>query len=278
VPSTRPARTGAMTPARPAGDEGLAIVGVTKRFDSAAGSVLALEPVDLDFSRGRFVTLIGPSGCGKSTLLRIIAGLIEPDEGSISIFGEGVHRALENKHIGLVPQSLALLPWRSVLDNVRLAIEINPRAGAPGRDPVEILRAFGLGEYLDYLPAQLSGGMRQRIAIARAFAIEPALLLMDEPFASLDELSREVLRRELLELWSTLRTTVIFVTHSVAEAVLLSDEVVVMSAAPGRVVERIEVPLERPRADLIELSDEFREIERRVRVALREGGGEGRDR
>ena len=249
--------------------DGLAVVGVTKHFSTPNGWILALQPIDLEFERGSFVTLIGPSGCGKSTLLRIIAGLLAPDEGSVSIFGESVERARENKHIGLVPQSLALLPWRNVLENVRLAIEINPRANRPARDPVEILEAFGLGDYLHYLPAQLSGGMRQRVAIARAFALEPPLLLMDEPFAALDELTREVLRHELLELWQSTRTTVLFVTHSVTEAVLLSDEVVVMSPAPGRIRARVAVDLPRPRPDLIELSDRFRELERTVRLELR---------
>jgi NitT/TauT family transport system ATP-binding protein len=230
---------------------------------------VALDPLDLDVERGSFVTLIGPSGCGKSTLLRIIAGLSPADAGTVSIFGESVERSRRTKSIGFVPQSLALLPWRSVLENVDLAREINKGANRSTRSAVEILSTFGLGEYLDYLPAQLSGGMRQRVAIARAFALEPALLLMDEPFAALDELTRELLRHELLELWQSTGTTVLFVTHSVTEAVLLSDEVVVMSPSPGRIRARIAIDLERPRGELIELSEPFRAYEREVRVALR---------
>jgi NitT/TauT family transport system ATP-binding protein len=223
----------------------------------------------MEARQGSFVTLIGPSGCGKSTLLRIVGGLTLADSGSVSIFGESIERARANKRIGFVPQSLALLPWRTVLQNVRLGLELNRRAQRPTRDPVDILTAFGLGDHLDYLPGQLSGGMRQRVAIARAFAIEPALLLMDEPFAALDELTREVMRVELLELWRTSLTTVLFVTHSVTEAVMLSDEIVVMSPVPGRIQARIQVDLERPRSGLVQMSDAFRELERRVRSALR---------
>lgn len=249
--------------------DGVVVLGVAKRYNSSRGPVDALEPLDLDIARGSFVTLIGPSGCGKSTLLRIIAGLSPADAGTISIFGESVERARRNKNIGFVPQSLALLPWRSVLENVELALEINKSANRSTRSAVEILSAFGLGDYLSYLPAQLSRGMRQRVAIARAFALEPALLLMDEPFAALDELTRELLRHELLELWQSTGTTVLFVTHSVTEAVLLSDEVVVMSPSPGRIQARVAIDLKRPRGDLIELSEPFRALEREVRVALR---------
>jgi NitT/TauT family transport system ATP-binding protein len=255
-----------------AGDGGLILAGVSKHFAGPAGTVHALEPLDLDVPRGSFVTLIGPSGCGKTTVLRIVAGLLEADAGEVSIFGEPVEGARRAKHIGFVPQSLGLLPWRSVLDNVRLPLEVNRSANRPARDPVEILSAFGLGDFLDFRPAELSGGMRQRVAIARAFAFEPAVLLMDEPFAALDELTREVLRHELLRLWQSARTTVLFVTHSVAEAVLLSDEVLVMSPAPGRIRARIAIDLPRPRGDLIELTDAFHDLERSVRLALRGQG------
>ena len=204
---------------------GLAISGVSRTYDTDDGPVAALGPVELHVPQGRFVTLIGPSGCGKSTLLRILAGIDRPDQGSISIFGESVEHARRAKLIGFVPQALALLPWRTVLENARLPLELN-RSGAatrrqPARGPSEVLRALGLGDVLDRRPAELSGGMRQRVAIARAFVSEPALLLMDEPFSALDELTSEVLRRELLQLWHSTRTTVVFVSHSVSEAVLL---------------------------------------------------------
>jgi NitT/TauT family transport system ATP-binding protein len=254
-------------------DSGLVLDSVTKSYDGA--KLPALGRISLDIPHGQFVTIIGPSGCGKSTLLRIIAGLERQDEGAVSIFGESVDRAQENKHIGYVPQSLALLAWRSVLDNVRLPLQIGKRAAIRegARDPVEILRAFGLGDVLERLPSELSGGMRQRVAIARAFALSPAVLLMDEPFSSLDEITSEVLRHELLALWQNNRTTVVFVTHSVTEAVLLSDTVVVMSPAPGEIREIVSVNLPRPRNDLVELTDAFHELEGRVRLALRSTGG-----
>jgi NitT/TauT family transport system ATP-binding protein len=254
-------------------DAGLVISGVSKTYRSDNGVVPALEPVSLRVPRGHFVTLIGPSGCGKSTLLHMVAGLDRPDEGEISIFGESVDHARRAKHIGYVPQSLALLPWRTVLENARLPLELNRTAGmqrpVPRRDPTEVLAALGLGGVLHRYPAQLSGGMRQRVAIARAFVHEPAVLLMDEPFSSLDELTSEVLRRELVELWQSKRTTVLFVSHSVSEAVLLSDEVVVMTHSPGTVAAVVEVTLERPRGNLIEVTEAFRQVEREVRVALR---------
>lgn len=240
--------------------------------------MLALSSADLEVGRGKFVTLIGRSGCGKSTLLHLVAGIDQPDEGEISIFGESVERARQAKHIGYVPQSLALLPWRTVLDNVRLPLQLNrstmPASGAqPERDPVEVLTLLGLGSAVHRYPAQLSGGMRQRVAIARALVHQPAVLLMDEPFSALDELTSEVLRHELLTVWQARETTVLFVSHSISEAVLLSDQVVVMTPAPGRVATTIDVTLERPRGNLIEVSAQFREVEREVRLAL-QGLGE----
>lgn len=252
---------------------GLVIDAVTKTYASA--DIPAIKDVTLNIAPGEFATIIGPSGCGKSTLLRILAGLDREDRGSVSIFGESVDRARENKHIGYVPQSLALLPWRNVIDNVRLPLQIGRRGDvrAPSRDPEEILRAFGLGNVLDRFPGELSGGMRQRVAIARVFALSPAVLLMDEPFSSLDEITSEMLRHELLTLWQSNLTTVVFVTHSVSEAVLLSDEVIVMSPAPGVIREVIPIDLPRPRNNLVELTDAFHDLETRVRLALRSTGG-----
>jgi NitT/TauT family transport system ATP-binding protein len=252
---------------------GLVVSGLSRTYRTDDGPVAALGPIELTVPRGRFVTIIGPSGCGKSTLLRLLSGIDRPDEGTISIFGESVNDARHAKKIGFVPQALALLPWRTALDNVRLPFEINRSASTngrrPARDPADVLRALGLGDVLDRRPAELSGGMRQRVAIARAFVSEPALLLMDEPFSALDELTSEVLRRELLQLWRSTSTTVLFVSHSISEAVLLSDQVVVMTHAPGTVATVIDVKLDRPRGDLVEVTDAFRDCEREVRVALR---------
>jgi NitT/TauT family transport system ATP-binding protein len=262
---------------RPLG-EGVIFHQVSKWFGSGSSATLAISDVTIAVRRGQFVTFIGPSGCGKSTLLRIAAGLIPFDAGDVTIFGETVEQATINKHIGFVPQAPALLPWRTVLENVQLPLQVNRRDHTvSGRDPVEILEAFGLGDALDKRPMQLSGGMQQRVAIARAFAFDPSLLLMDEPFSALDEFTREVLRHELLDVWERDHKTVIFVTHSVAEAVLLSDVVVVMSAQPGQIRAVVPVDLPRPRGEEIELTPEFIEVERRVRAELRGGWRRGTD-
>ena len=253
--------------------EALVITGVSKAFSTRDGHVQALREVDLRVERGQFVTLIGPTGCGKSTLLRIVAGLVEADTGSVSVFGEPPQAASSAKHVGFVPQSPALLPWRTVLDNVRLPFQVNRKANHDGgrrhRDPEEVLRSFGLGEALRRRPGELSGGMQQRVAIARALVFDPSVLLMDEPFSALDELTRERQRHGLLEMWQADRKTVVFVTHSVSEAVALSDVVVVMSAQPGRVSAIVPVGLPRPRGEKLETTGAFHEVEDRVRTELR---------
>ncbi len=237
--------------------------------------MVALDGVSMSVKRGDFVTVIGPSGCGKTTLLRIVGGLLGVDSGTVSIFGEPVARAIEAKRIGFVPQSPALLPWRTVLDNVRLPLEVNKRAGGTAAhetaDPVAVLESLGLGSVLHRRPAQLSGGMQQRVAIARAFVFDPPILLMDEPFAAVDELTRESLRHELLSIWQSNKKTVLFVTHSIPEAIALSDSVVVMSPHPGRIQRVIPVDLPRPRGDLIETTDAFHDLERQVRIEIRSG-------
>jgi NitT/TauT family transport system ATP-binding protein len=248
---------------------------VAKGFGKSSDRLVALEDLSLSIERGRFVTLIGPSGCGKTTLLRIVAGLIEADSGNVSVFGETVAQAVSEKRIGFVPQSPALLPWRTVLDNVRLPLEVNRKNGGGGQgrpvtlDPVEVLRSFGLGDVLDRRPSQLSGGMLQRVSIARAFVFDPTILLMDEPFAAVDELTRETLRHELLSVWQESAKTVLFVTHSIAEAVALSDDVVVMSPRPGRIQRIVPIDLPRPRGDLVESTPAFHELERQLRLELR---------
>lgn len=255
--------------ARPA--EGVVVEHVTKTFATDEGTVVALDDVSLSIGRGEFVTVIGPSGCGKSTLLKVVAGLLSADSGSVWIDGQTVDRAIANKLVGLVPQSPALMPWRTVLANVRLPTQVNRRANAGRRlrDPALVLSSFGLGDVLDRYPFQLSGGMQQRVAIARAFVFDPAILLMDEPFSALDELTREQLRLELLGFWQSNRKAVLFVTHSVAEAVALSDRIVVMSPRPGRVVQVVDVGLPRPRGEDLYGDPAFIQVAAEVRSALR---------
>ncbi|MGV8876849.1 MAG: ABC transporter ATP-binding protein [Rhodoglobus sp.] len=250
---------------------GVHIANVSKSFGPADARTLVLDDVSLSITMGEFVTVIGPSGCGKSTLVKTVAGLLSHDSGTVLIDGMSVAAAAKNKLIGLVPQSPALLPWRTVLDNVRLPIAVNPRANANRRlrDPQEVLESFGLGDALHKFPGQLSGGMQQRVAIARAFVFDPSVLLMDEPFSALDEMNRDQQRLGLLDFWQSNRKAVMFVTHSVSEAVMLSDRIVVMGMLPGHIAEIISVDLPRPRTLEVYATAEFREVESRVRDTVR---------
>jgi NitT/TauT family transport system ATP-binding protein len=252
-------------------DAGVRVEGIIKTFPAGKGRNLVLDDVSLTIGRGEFVSLIGPSGSGKSTILRILAGLIDADAGRVVIDGETVKAATRDKAIGLVPQSPALLPWRTVLSNVTLALDINSRAnqGRSLQDPEAVLRSFGLGDALRLHPSQLSGGMQQRVAIARAFVFDPGVLLMDEPFSALDELTRDQQRLGLLRFWQSNRKAVLFVTHSVREAVVLSDRILVMSTRPGRISTVIDVDLARPRGEDVYESPGFRRVESEVRAALR---------
>ncbi len=254
-------------------DDAIVFHRLHKSFGRASERVVVLDGVDLTVRRGQFVTVIGPSGCGKTTLLRLAAGLVKPDAGSVRVFGAPVGAATEAKRIGFVPQAPALLPWRSVLDNVLLPLQVNRRAPAPDTPPdaVGLLTALGLGDALHRRPRELSGGMQQRVAIARAFVFDPPVLLMDEPFAAVDELTRESLRHALLTIWQASGKTVLFVTHSVTEAVALSDVVVVMSAATHGVQRVLPIDLPRPRDELVETTPEFLALERELRLELRKG-------
>src|SRR5579862_1057804 len=252
--------------------DGVLVDRISKSFGSGADRVLVLDEVSLTIARGEFVSIIGPSGCGKSTLLKVVAGLLDADGGRVEIDGEPVRAATRDKLIGLVPQSPALLPWRTVLNNVRLPMQLNGRAneGRALRDPEEVLRSFGLGAALKRYPDQLSGGMQQRVAIARAFVFDPGVLLMDEPFSALDELNREQQRFGLLAFWQSNRKAVLFVTHSVPEAVVLSDRIVVMSTHPGRIREIVDVDLPRPRDASVYDSPDLHRVEAHVRAILRD--------
>lgn len=253
------------------GNAGVQVSNINKSFGPPEASVQVLSDVSLTIGKGEFVSLIGPSGCGKSTLLKVVAGLSEANEGSVLINGKPVRDAAREKAIGLVPQSPALLPWRTILDNVSLPIAINAgaNAGRNLRDPKELLTSFGLGKAIDRYPAQLSGGMQQRAAIARAFVFDPDILLMDEPFSALDEMNRDQQRMGLLDFWQSNQKSVLFVTHSVPEAIILSDRIVLMAAHPGRIAEIIDVNLPRPRDEAMYASDAFRDLEGYVRRALR---------
>ncbi len=250
---------------------------LTKTYEGATSGDAAtpvLAEVDLTIRAGEFVSLIGPSGCGKSTLLRIVGGLLEHSGGSVTVDGEPPDVARRHKHFGLVPQSPALLPWKTVRDNVNLLLDLNPGAGRGplGSGEVDaLLHRVGLAHAADLRPAALSGGMRQRVALARAFALEAPILLMDEPFSALDELTRADMRYLLLELWEATRSTVVFVTHSIDEAVVLSDRVVVLGGTPGRVRLVESIDLERPRHEGIEDDERFRAHAAAIRAALHEG-------
>jgi NitT/TauT family transport system ATP-binding protein len=252
-------------------DGGVQVQNVTKSFGVDGRRVTVLDDVSLSIGMGEFVSVIGPSGCGKSTLLKVVAGLLDADSGTVTIDGESVKAASKDKKIGLVPQSPALLPWKTVKENVELPLRVNKQANGDRalRDPEELLTTFGLSKAISKYPGQLSGGMQQRAAIARAFVFDPAIMLMDEPFSALDEMNRDLQRIGLLEFWQSNRKAVMFVTHSVPEAIMLSDRIVVMAAHPGRIAEVIDVNLPRPRTEEAYATEEFREMEARVRTALR---------
>ncbi len=239
------------------------------------GSLDALAPIDLTVGDGETVTLLGPSGCGKTTLLRLIAGLERPSAGEIIVNGMSPTDARRHKQIGFVPQSPALLPWRTVEANARLLLDINRRASpaTPSATVADLLDEVGLGEFRDAYPHELSGGMQQRVGLVRAFAIDAPILLMDEPFAALDEMTRTDMRHLLGRLCEPLGTTVLFVTHSIAEATFLSDRVAVMSQRPGRVTDDIVIDLVHPRVPELEDTDDFFHITTRVRAALIDGMG-----
>jgi NitT/TauT family transport system ATP-binding protein len=221
---------------------------VSVRFTSERGTVTALDNIDLAIPRGSFLTLLGPSGCGKSTLLRVMADLIAPSSGRISVLGGAPQAARESRQIGFVFQDPALLAWRTVLENVALPLEVGGgRALQGARSPQELLSLVGLTGWEQAYPHELSGGMRQRVAIARALVSGPSLLLMDEPFGALDEITRDRLNEELLQLWETTGTTVVFVTHSIYEAAFLGQSVLLLAARPGRVREQVPVTLPMPR-------------------------------
>ncbi len=215
---------------------------VSKRF----GALLALDRIDLSLPEGQFTAFVGPSGCGKTTFLRIVAGLVRASDGEVRIDGQLIDRPSSDR--GFVFQTDNLLPWRNILANARLGHELNGTTSNQERQhTLALLKLVGLGGFESHYPAQLSGGMRQRVNLARALAIDPKLLLMDEPFSALDAQTREIMQTELLRIWEQGRKTVLFVTHQIDEAIFLSDQIVVFARNPGRIKEIINVDLPRPR-------------------------------
>lgn len=242
---------------------------VSRRF----GPTEALAPTTLSVEPGETVTVLGPSGSGKTTLLRLVAGLVTPTTGTVRVADTTPAEARRAKRIGFVPQRPALLPWRTVRENAQLLLDVNRRVprSPTARSPVDLLHQVGLGDVLDAYPQELSGGMQQRVSLARALALDAPVLLMDEPFAALDEITRTDMRHLLSEVCEPLGTTVLFVTHSLAEAVFISDRVFVLSSRPGRVIAEEPVGLAHPRTPELEDEPAFFAIERRLRARLHEG-------
>jgi NitT/TauT family transport system ATP-binding protein len=243
----------------------LSLEAVSKTYRTKQGSDgLALSPVDLTVEKGEFISIIGPSGCGKTTLLKIAAGLLMASGGTVRF--EGAPGSPPPKKMGFVFQSASLLPWRTVLDNVLFPGEIQGRKGKELRArALDLIRVMGLSGSETKYPAELSGGMQQRASIARSLLLEPEIVFMDEPFGALDAMTRERLNEDVQRLHLTHRTTFLFVTHNITEAVFLSDRIVALSASPGRISDIIDVDVERPRTEESLTDERFRQIERRIR-------------
>jgi NitT/TauT family transport system ATP-binding protein len=249
----------------------IAVRGLSKDYESSGGRLRALEDVSFSVAEGEFVAIVGPSGCGKTTLLKILAGLVPASRGSASLRGTPIDGP--RRDIGVVFQSPVLFPWRCVLDNVLLPVDVQHL----GRDEkrsraIGLLRLVGLEGFERRYPWELSGGMQQRVAITRALIHDPAILLMDEPFGALDAMTRETMNVELQRIWLESHKTVVFITHSISEAVFLADRVLVMTARPGKVVEDVAVGIPRPRPFEIVASNDFVEYVRRIRARFSPNG------
>ena len=256
---------------------------VDKVYETDDADISALASASLEIAEGEFVSLVGPSGCGKSTLLRILAGLIRPTRGEVRVGGEPVTEPRPD--VSVVFQSSVMLPWRSIMDNIMLPVDVAGKRRANYRQrALSLLELVGLEGFADRNPWELSGGMQQRASICRALIMEPRILLMDEPFGALDAITREEMGVELLRIWSEVGATVLFITHSIPEAVFLSDRVVVMSARPGRIQQEIPVALPRPRtidvfrdAEFVELAGQIRGLVEAAHVRRQSADGTSAD-
>jgi NitT/TauT family transport system ATP-binding protein len=257
-------------------DTAIALRAIEKWYGAEADAVHALAPTDLAVRKGEFVVLLGPSGCGKTTLLRMIGGLVPPTSGALLVEGQplwepGGRRGNVTSDLGMVFQDANLFPWLSIEDNIALPLELKGMGRAERRGKAaELCRLTGIAGFEKRWPRELSGGMRQRAAIARALSYDPRILLMDEPFGALDAMTREQMNLELQRIWLATRKTIVLVTHSISEAVFLADRIVLLSPRPGRIDTILDVPMARPRSSELQTTPEFQAIVRQLRQRLAE--------
>ncbi|MFH1384292.1 MAG: ABC transporter ATP-binding protein [Candidatus Omnitrophota bacterium] len=251
-------------------DEYIQIKEASVNFKTKTGCISALKNIDFSVKKNEFISIIGPSGCGKTTLLKVIGNILELTTGAVTIRGRSAKEARQRREIGFVFQNPVLLPWRTVIGNVRFPAEIIKNHTLHYQDShyEKILELVGIADFKDNHPYELSGGMQQRVAIARALSFDPSVLLMDEPFGALDEITRERMNLELLRIWSRVQHTILFVTHSIPEAVFLSDRIVVLSKRPGRIVDILNIGLKRPRDINVRYAEEFVNLTKKAHKLL----------